>query len=264
MLRYTIGRCRLVSKQWNHLTYDSWFINQLSQRTKTSHGVFIQTSIRTKQVSTFVQTVYNNISDSNQLSLSFLPEPVKIEAAHQGILLCVTTRKRVPQYYICKPTTKEWEQIRNPKTRYRTVKIALTVLRSNPLRYKIVRFSEPKSQVYKYKQNLRCETYDSMARAWKQLDNVALPSDAFLCCKPAVSACGAVQWLLSNHRSVGVFAFDVDKESWEIFAPPCSAVENRNKNQVVEYQGRLAWICEGEDLMELWAMQDYVQEQSME
>ncbi|XP_004288967.1 PREDICTED: F-box protein At5g49610-like [Fragaria vesca subsp. vesca] len=254
----SIARCRLVSKQWNHLTYDSWFINQLSQRTKLTDGVFIQTSIRSRQISTFVQTVDNNIdiSDSKHLSLSFLPQPVKIEAAHQGMLVCVT-QKRVPQYYVCKPTTKEWEQIHNPKTRYMTVKIALMVLRSNPLRYKIVRLSEPKCQYSKNKYNLRCEIYDSKARAWKQLlNNVALPKDAFLSCTPAVSACGALHWLLSDHQ-VGVFAFHVEEESWEIFAPPCSAVGDRNKNKVVDYQGRLAWICEGEGSMELWVMEDY-------
>ncbi|PRQ46926.1 putative F-box domain-containing protein [Rosa chinensis] len=258
----TVGRCRLVSKQWNHLTYDSSFINQLSQRTKTTHGVFIQSSISSNYISTFVQAVGNNdVSNSEQLSLNFLPQPVKIEAAHQGILVCVS-QKRVPQYYVCKPTTREWEQIHNPKTRYMTVKIALMVLRSSPLRYKIVRFSEPKSPYSKYKSqehcyNLRCEVYDSKARAWKQLNNVALPKDAYILrFQPAVSACGALHWLLSDNR-VGIFAFHVDEENWEIFAPPCLAVDNVNGNQVVEYQGRLAWICEVEDSMELWVMEDY-------
>lgn len=244
------------------MTYDSRFMDQLCERTKTTYGVFIQSLFRNQYLSTFFPVVDNNAnSNSELLSLRFLPHAVKIEAAHTGILVCVGRNSRnTPQYYVCKPTTKEWEQIHNPKTRYMTEQTSLMVLRSNPLRYKIVRFSRPKCPCSKLFYNLRCEVYDSEARGWKQLNNVALPNGIFLSFKPAVSACGALHWLLSDNR---VFAFHVYEENWETFALPCptstdSESYKHNLNKLVEYQGRLAWVCgQGEDLMELWVMEDY-------
>ena len=48
-----IGRCRLVSKDWNLLTYDTSFMQEHSKKTKTISGFFIQGYTR-KPVSVFV------------------------------------------------------------------------------------------------------------------------------------------------------------------------------------------------------------------
>ena len=37
-----IGRCRLISKYWNLLTYDTSFMQEHSKKTKTISGFFIQ------------------------------------------------------------------------------------------------------------------------------------------------------------------------------------------------------------------------------
>ncbi|CAA7028346.1 unnamed protein product [Microthlaspi erraticum] len=74
---------------------------------------------------------------------------VKIEACdtHHGILLCVDDRfkggQRIPDYIVCKPATKQYRIIPNPKTRYFTLATGLMVIQSNPFRYKIVRVSQP-------------------------------------------------------------------------------------------------------------------------
>jgi hypothetical protein len=169
----TIGRCRLVSKYLNSITYNSSFVQAFHQRTKTKSGFFTQAGkIKPQFVS-----ITDSANDDSPMSLKFLPGPVKIQAAtKQGILLCVNTdnprRYRIPEYYVCKPSTKEWHQIPNPKTRFFTERIGMVVLKLEPLCYKIVRFSEPKSacticKSESYK-TLRCEIFSSETCAWKR------------------------------------------------------------------------------------------------
>ena len=45
---------------------------------------------------------------------------------------------------ICKPSTKEWEQIPNPMTCYYNEAMAIMILHTKPLHYKIVRLSQHK------------------------------------------------------------------------------------------------------------------------
>lgn len=146
----TLGKCRLVCKGWNHMTYESSFTRLHCQRTHTILGYFVQCMSRNKRTATFVSI--DKSSDSIfDMSLNFLPRSVAIEASsNQGILYCESQEPqslrnpRIPQYYVCKPSTKQWQVIPNPKTRYFTERTGMIVLGSNPLHYKIVRFSQPK------------------------------------------------------------------------------------------------------------------------
>ncbi|XP_041002903.1 F-box protein At5g49610-like [Juglans microcarpa x Juglans regia] len=260
-----IGRCRLVSKNWNRTTYESTFMQQNCQRAKTISGCFIQCWDKYEPSPEFVSI--NNVSDCDpKLSLRFLPAPVKIEAAtKQGILLCMndyrTRRLRIPEYYVCKPSTKEWHQIPNPKTRYFTQKMAMLVLRSKPLRYKIVRFSQPKSTFTRYKsiwyKCYRCEIFDSETWAWKRLKDVLLPDGKFIGFEPAVSACGVLYSLMPDNE---IFAFYEDTESWTTFELPFPLCKKDyfKHMKLVEYRGRLGMLCMGENfMMQLWVMEDH-------
>ncbi|XP_059441765.1 F-box protein At5g49610-like [Corylus avellana] len=251
----TIGRCRLVSKDLNSITYDSNFMQAFHQRTKTISGFFIQS---------MSQFVSNSLTDDSTVSLKFLPAPVKIEAAtKQGILLCVNKdnprRYRIPEYYVCKPSTKEWHQIPNPKTRFFTQRIGMVVLRLEPLCYKIVRFSSPKSKWTNYKSKLyntlHCEVYSSETCAWKRLGNVLLPWIEYLRWEPAVSSCGALHWLMTNHE---IFTFFADTESWEIFDLPFPLCKEHyfKHMKLVDYSGHLAMLCMEDSSMQLWVMED--------
>ena len=106
-----------------------------SNNTKTISEFFIRGYAR-KPVSEFVSI--NALDCDSKLSLDFLPGPVQIEAStKQGILLCVKSSETrilgVPEYFVCKPSTKQWQQIPNPKTWNETKRCAMVVLRSNPL-----------------------------------------------------------------------------------------------------------------------------------
>jgi hypothetical protein len=125
-------------------------------KTKTISGFFTQTSFSNKPMSQCFVSIMDFGIDSNLLSLKFLPCHAKIKAAtKQGILLCVnennTRRLRIPEYYVCKPSTEEWHHILNPRTQYFTEGIGMVALRSDPLCYKIVRFSKPKCACVNYK-----------------------------------------------------------------------------------------------------------------
>lgn len=151
----TLGMCRMVCREWNHVTYQPSFTQLHCERTKTISGYFMQSSSskgNIKHLSEFVSDNQNSSSVSD-ISLGFLPTPVKIEAScHQGLLFCVSQNPqsdrnlRVPKYYVCKPSTKQWQIIPNPKTKYSTEKTAIMVTRLQPLHYKIVRFSRPKER----------------------------------------------------------------------------------------------------------------------
>ena len=115
----TIGRCRMVSKDLNLITYELSFMQVFRHKTKTISGFFTQTSFSSKPMSQCFVSIMDFGTDSNLLTLKFLHCHAKIKVTtKQGILLCVNennTRKlRIPEYYVCKPSTEEWHHIRNP------------------------------------------------------------------------------------------------------------------------------------------------------
>ncbi|EXB76909.1 hypothetical protein L484_017910 [Morus notabilis] len=263
----TLERCRAVCKRLKEDTYRSSFTKLFLQRTKTVSGFFIQSTRSNQCSSTFI-----SMDAKSKLSLSFLPSNIKIKAStKQGLLLCKIekfAKSMIPQYIVCKPTTQQWRKIPNPKTLYFTRKTAMVVLGSNPLRFKIVRFSEPKNPCTIYKSvvlfnTLRCEIFDSKTWSWKCLpENVMFPYGETLDFKPyMVSTSGSLHSLTTDKR---IFAFNFERESWEIFALPsplfgddyCKRYDNIN---LVECEGKLGLICMAreEECMELWVVEDY-------
>lgn len=259
----TVGRCRLVSKECNDLTYQSYFMHLHSQRTRTTSGLFLASVISHKHSAEFVST--DNYIPNN-VSLRFLPGCARILAcANQGLLLCLNSKPkchRIPEYYVCKPTTMEWQQIPNPKTRYFTRNVAMMVLRLDPLRYKIIRLSEPSqfrnlNGKHANESSLRCEVFDSESWGWKQLEEMYLPFGEILKSKPAISACGAFHWLTSKKN---ILAFNADDETWTMLSVPDVVNDESYYLQLAEYRGKLACLCEErgkEDCFELWVMEDY-------
>ncbi|KAH9648399.1 F-box associated ubiquitination effector family protein [Citrus sinensis] len=259
----TVGRCRLASKECNDLTYRSYFMHLHCQRTRTISGFLLASMMSHKHPAEFVSTD-NNIP--NIVSLRFLPGCARILACtNQGLLLCLNSRPkchRIPEYYVCKPTTKEWQQIPNPKTRYFARNVAMMVLRLDPLRYKIIRLSEPShlrnlNRKHAYEHCFCCEVFDSERWAWRQLEEMYLPYDEVLTSKPAISACGAFHWLTSEKN---ILAFNADDETWTMLSVP-DAVNNKSYYlQLAGYQGKLACLRKErgrEDCFELWVMEDY-------
>ncbi|EXB38916.1 hypothetical protein L484_027351 [Morus notabilis] len=82
-------------------------------------------------------------------------------------------------------------------------------------------------------------------------ENVKLPfRESLDSVKPAVSASGFL-YAVTTERD-GFFAFDWEKESWEVFGLPDQPLSDydyckQNNMHVAEYESRLALICMVED-----------------
>ncbi|KAG5570195.1 hypothetical protein H5410_059961 [Solanum commersonii] len=109
---------------------------------------------------------------------------MKIEASsRQGILCCMRpTRNNNYRYYICKPSIKEWKVLPNPKLRYWTVQVAFVVLKSDHVRFKILRFSKDSPTCSRNLGfgNYFCEIFDSKSLAWRQGNIISLSEDVCL------------------------------------------------------------------------------------
>ncbi|EOY30312.1 F-box associated ubiquitination effector family protein, putative [Theobroma cacao] len=266
-----LRRCRLLSRECNSLTYESSFMRLHCQRTNTIAGYFIQTSKKSRGYSTFC-SIDNPGVASDQLTLDFLPETVHIRAtADQGLMLCESQRSQ-NRYYVCKPGTRQWETIPNPNPRYFTCKTAMLVIGSDPLRFKLVRLSDPEPKEAELESeysepeldNYRrypCEIFDSEIWAWKQLDDVMLSYDEFFDLGHAISAYGGLHWLTSTGDKKNILSFNEDKESWESVSLPESFCHGDHCYHVnlAEYEGKLALIYQRPEipLLELWVMKDY-------
>ncbi|XP_052181830.1 F-box protein At5g49610-like [Diospyros lotus] len=257
-----LDRCKLVSRSWNSLVYDSTFNRLHCQRTSAVFGFFVQNLVSNTHSSEFV--AMDQSRPVINLSLDFLPRPVKIEASTNHGLLCCTDQDRGSTFYVCKPSTRQWRSLPSPKMRYFTGNVAMAVLRSDPLRFKILRLCKNyRSSSCHYYNNFQCEIFDSDTWAWREQDDVLLPPDAVLLGgEPAAAAAGAVHWLMSNNH---VFAFDMDKESYSVFPLPKPVVAEEDEfrfraKQLAVYKGRLAFICGAaghEDDLKVWEMEDY-------
>ncbi|KAK4343348.1 hypothetical protein RND71_036442 [Anisodus tanguticus] len=106
-------------------------------------------------------------------------------------------------YYICKPSTQEWKLLPNPNTSYKTVKVALVVLKSNPLRFKIIRLSkgDPPHSRYLGPGNYLCEIFNSETNAWRQANIISLYENVSFVvnCLP-VNASGLLYLLTTNNQ----------------------------------------------------------------
>jgi F-box interacting protein len=252
-----VGKWRLLSKEYNKLTYESLFTRLHSQRTNIVSGFFIQSMIKNKYQVPFVST--DAVKTHMQIPFDFLPEHVEIvSSTNQGVLLCHAHNKSC--YYVCIPSTQQWQKIPNPKTRYDTIEFGLMIERSKSLRYKIVRFSKPKFRSYKefyMYQCIRVELFESAIWKWKLSDEVKLPHEESIHRMTKVSVNGSFHWLTWKGN---VFAFDIKRESHCLFPLPLSTSEGNDKDiRLTDYKGKLAMTCidREKNFMEVWIMEDH-------
>lgn len=181
-------------------------------------------------------------------------------ACDRGIVLCVNDRHDknpyVPEYYVCKPTTKEFTKISNPKTKFFTQKIAIVVTRASPLKYKIIRVSkQQKSCSCRRYQSLPCEVYDSGLGVWKRLADIKLPYDHIFGPQKPIIVGEEVVWFSGE----SFFVFDSFNETWEIRS--LSIPEAPGRMQLTKHEGKLCMLQESHNNDELvdvivWIMEN--------
>ncbi|MBA0819748.1 hypothetical protein Gohar_019803, partial [Gossypium harknessii] len=264
----TMKKCRVLSKECKDLTYESNFIRLHSQRTSTMVGYLVQSSRLFGQLTS--DLVSGLDPKPTQDFLNFLPPPGWIVATvNGGLVLCTLGKRRDDPFYICKPTTKQWEVVPSPNPRFWTAKISMLVLGSNPLWFKIVRLSDSRDDtidleldldseysneednfnVFSNEKSWHCEIFDSKSWEWRQSDDLKLTHDDYFECNQDVSACSALHWLMFNDKQdkytkYTMLSFDGDKEEWAMTSLPDSLRGNDHCDQIalVSCEGKLGLI----------------------
>ncbi|EOA18960.1 hypothetical protein CARUB_v10007595mg [Capsella rubella] len=261
-----IARFRLLNKECNKRSYELSFIDHHLHRANSVFGYFVHYEdkwfrYRTRFIPG-IEDEQEDQEDKTSISLEFLPRNnTKIEACdtNHGILLCIGDRfkgvKTIPEYIVCKPATKQYRIIPNPKTRYRKIATGLMVISSNPFRYKIIRVSEPRNWMTKdgyYNNN--CELFDSDSFTWKRLNGFELaeffPREAI-----PVSAYSCLHWLTGKNN---VIRFCMRTETWSIFSVPDELLGDKSL-VLVSYEGKLGVSTlhsESRNGAELWVLEN--------
>lgn len=270
----TLDTCKAVNKEWNDMIFESSFMPQFCARSQNISGYFAQTLSYNYHVSDFVSL--EGCSGNSTTSPLHLPidEQVKprrnyfmdmriVASTMQGILCCVRRVNHDYRFHICKPITKQWVKLPNPRTRYATMKVALIVLRSNPLHFKIIRLSSPRTINNHYmKMGLyynRCEVFDSEYWEWRRAKDLLFPQfplfDTFA---PAVHAGGLIyfkvddgQVMALNYNGEEVFPrFYLPNPSFDGFK------DSYQRHRLVEYKGKLGCTCLSPKGMKLWVFEN--------
>ncbi|TYG72613.1 hypothetical protein ES288_D04G035700v1 [Gossypium darwinii] len=264
----TMKKCRVLSKECKDLTYESNFMRLHSQRTSTMVGYLVQSSRLFGQLTS--DLVSGLDPKPTQDLLNFLPQPGWIvPTVNGGLVLCTPGKRRDDPFYICKPTTQQWEVVPSPNPRFWTAKISMLVLGSNPLWFKIVRLSDSRDDtidleldldseysneednfnVFSNEKSWHCEIFESKSWEWRQSDDLKLTHNDYFECNQDVSACGALHWLVFNDKQdkytkYTMLSFDGDKEEWAMTSLPHSLRGNDHCDQIapVSCEGKIGLI----------------------
>ncbi|VVA93532.1 unnamed protein product [Arabis nemorensis] len=248
-----IGKSRLMNKECNKRSHESWFFNLNLHRTNSISGYLVQYNERGyKHQTSFVDEMRD--FENKKLSIDFLPQgKVKIEAcdSSHGVLLCLNeTGPSVPDYIVCKPTTRQYRIIPNPIMQNCGISFGLAVIGLDPFRYEILRLSRLRNGMNRNNRTFACEVYDSDSFTWKRLKNLRLPKNDGLILSNPVQASGFLHWL---SREDNVIRFCLKTETWSFFKTPNFGVSPK----LVRYEGKLGvirWSGYGKGLNRLWVL----------
>ncbi|XP_024963973.1 uncharacterized protein LOC112504267 [Cynara cardunculus var. scolymus] len=229
-----------TNKEFHELTYDPYFLRLYKQRNNIVSGFIVQPVARLSYFREFAPS-----QESTDLDLGFLSRDARILAtSEQGIMVFETrhrTCRGLVRYHVCKPATKQVAALPNPKTHYLTEKVAIVVVGSQPLHYKILRLSQRHNKYSSPRQGKLytaycCEIFDSATLAWKLLDDIMLPDCVFLTTSQPINIAGSIYTLLTNNS---VLKFDIYSDKWTTF-PLRVPDDPFNDLKLVKYEGMLA------------------------
>ncbi|CAL9237458.1 unnamed protein product [Arabidopsis halleri] len=240
-----VGKFRLLNKECNKRSYESWFLNLNLRRTNCISGYFLK-----RYEEGYKTNFFHERSDlqNNGVSIDFLPSgkvnTIACDASH-GILLCVNNTGLIPEYIVCKPTTKQYQIIPNTKVGIWDVSFGLAVIGLNPFRYKILRLSQSRRMCmsrgvyYANHRTFTCEVFDSDSFTWKRLENLRIPRTDGLILSHPVQASGLfLHWRSRNNN---VIRFCLKTETWSFFHTPNYDQENVHGLWVLKSSLEKSW-----------------------
>uniref|UniRef100_A0ACD5Y7I9 Uncharacterized protein n=1 Tax=Avena sativa TaxID=4498 RepID=A0ACD5Y7I9_AVESA len=273
-----LAACRQVSAQWRRLTYEPAFGPQHCRRRADAvvSGYFVQGLARNRYTATFV-----SMTQTHPVSLDFLPcEHVRVDAvsAHRGLACCVDADADAAArmggkassdrcYYACRPATRQWLALPNPRLRFPTAATAMVARPASAgagaaADFKILRLS-----VATLRDRLRCEIFDSRRGVWRRSAEVMVWPESLVAAGPATRAHGAMHWLRWPDRLTGaedIFAFDMKSETWRLIGLP-PEIEDRAERwarmKLVTVEGKLCLVVIVDDEAEVWVIAGYGMQQ---
>ncbi|XP_076943921.1 uncharacterized protein LOC143614334 [Bidens hawaiensis] len=161
---------------------------------------------------------------------------------------------RRDSYYVCKPATKQISALPRPKGNHRVKKMAIVVMSSEPLHYKIIRFSYHNClrRWRKFYSGYGCDIFDSLTWKWRSLKHVELPYCVNLTDSQPITVSGSIYMLLSNND---VLKLDAYTEKWKVFSSPIPYDESgfsKPQMELVKCGVRLGLACKSTRANGVW------------
>nr|GLL34016.1 WAT1-related protein At1g43650-like [Ipomoea trifida] len=136
----TLDTFKVVSKESKEFVEESWFIKNNTQKTKNFIGYIVEKLEPLRCSYTFVSI--NSSLGVPGISMECFRGMTILASSKQGILCCRKYAEGSHHYYVCKPSTRQYVELPTPRGRDIFPNwFALTILKSNPLQYKIIRLS---------------------------------------------------------------------------------------------------------------------------
>ncbi|XP_026458511.1 F-box protein At5g49610-like [Papaver somniferum] len=239
--------------------------NNIHKKTPSiASGYFVQSDRNDSEhsLSFIPSAAHHSEHKSSQItfpSLDFLPESPNIvieSSSNYSSLLCCITKSstiKIPTYYICKPATREWRKMPNPKTRLTALHTGVAVTQTYPnLQFKMLRLSYTKTGFGHH-----CEVFDSTSWAWKRLAYIKFNIEGTMLRKRnGIFLNGGFHWLTNLGE---IFVYHVDQEKWAIIK-----VTQEMENYIQEAlciaiycDGKLGVLYTTKEWMEIWILEGY-------
>uniref|UniRef100_A0A7N0UJ98 F-box associated beta-propeller type 3 domain-containing protein n=1 Tax=Kalanchoe fedtschenkoi TaxID=63787 RepID=A0A7N0UJ98_KALFE len=266
----TIASFRATAKRLNLLTYAPTF-----DPVHSPSGLLLQSMIKNNYVIKWVST-REGCSGLGWVEFDFLPLKVKLNACSdaQGLAYCESQAEQsrangpgVKNHYVCKVTTREWQQIPNPKTMSQVRACSgIVVVGSDPVRYKIVRLSYARlSTQARFNYNMHaCQVFDSARPGrWRRAEKAVELEREGEYIRPdseMVTVNGNLHLLVGPKR---VLVFDSVTERCDFFATP-ELEQGSLDLKLLKFQGKLGLMVENnisQETLTLWIMEDYENKQ---
>lgn len=207
----TLVGCKCVCKCWNHLISDPVFKSNYSKRNPQYHvsGFFMQKFLFSELYSELLFFPCEGLLDAApKPSLAFIGDKngVRIQHSCNGLLLCSSIRCKEEdrEYYICKPTTKQYFPLPNPDCgEVFGINIAYDPNRSP--HYKIVCIFES----YLSKNHRRMKIFSPVTGTWKTSGEPFNISDEDMLFNRGVFWKGALHWIGRGNLAL---RFDTETE----------------------------------------------------
>ncbi|KAK9948634.1 hypothetical protein M0R45_004201 [Rubus argutus] len=221
---------RSVGKRWDQWITSPFFIHKQAHSFRNISGLFCQLPGEEPSFFSLNRDAYGIPSPS----LDFLPEPVAVRTACNGILCCESCNGE-NTYYICNPVNKGWKVLPKSKSYHGSESVLALAFEPSVLNFEadfqlVCAFSFTGEQVTCF------DIYSSKSKSWKLSKTECYEIDALHLNGHGIFLKGTVFW---ETLAGAILAFNLKEEQYGILPlPPTSGPQGA----MVERNGELCYI----------------------